>query len=117
MERGCRMLYNAHAELDCRRAVSRGGKVTVVVCASAMDVCEMPDVRCLWCTGRYSTKVVLATTPLADAAAQWQGQVGRTRRKNSPSATSSATSSARKCPQKIEPANTASPCKRAFECL
>jgi hypothetical protein len=39
MDRGCRMLSNAHAELDYRWAESRGGsKATMVVCASAVDV-------------------------------------------------------------------------------
>jgi hypothetical protein len=32
MDRGCRMLSNAHAELDYRWAESRGGKATMVVC-------------------------------------------------------------------------------------
>lgn len=46
MERGSRMLSNAHAELDCKWAVSRGGKA--VVCASAiMDVRCRPCWRCL----------------------------------------------------------------------
>jgi hypothetical protein len=39
------MLSNAHAELDCRWAVSRGGKAAVVVCASAMDD-ERSALRC-----------------------------------------------------------------------
>jgi hypothetical protein len=38
MDRGCRMLSNAHAELDYRWAESRGGKATMVVCPSAVDV-------------------------------------------------------------------------------